>query len=109
MAKPTNGRLPQGPQRIVALVERSTPNPDRPRLSAELEAQLAELDRKSAACYALMEDISDRIAQLADKIDAEAIVESPIDDNDSLVHHLDDVSMRLATGSESNGSNGQKS
>jgi hypothetical protein len=63
MAKSSS--LPEGAARIMKLVERSAPNPDRPRLAHEWERQLAEVDVRSAACYASMEDLSDQLARLA--------------------------------------------
>ena len=47
--------------RIKILVERSAPDPDRPRLPEEVEHQLTEVESKSAACYA---DNENRVASL---------------------------------------------
>ncbi len=62
-------RLPGDSRRIMAIVARSAPNPDRPRLPDEYEAILHPADRARAACYASMEDLSDRLASLSETID----------------------------------------
>ena len=60
MAKPA-ARLPDQTQpRIRVLVERSAPDPMRPRLSDEIELAFADVDRASAACYASAEDLAQR-------------------------------------------------
>jgi hypothetical protein len=55
--------------RIRMLVENSAPNPDRPRLDEEREKKLAEIESRSAACYASMEDLRFKIARLVRDID----------------------------------------
>jgi hypothetical protein len=82
--------LPEGASRVLALVERSAPDPDRPRLAEEWERQLADIDAKSAACYASMEDLSDRLDRVAAEIDDGVIVEDA-DEGDSLVVHVKEV------------------
>jgi division protein CdvB (Snf7/Vps24/ESCRT-III family) len=89
-------KLPDGSKRVMALVEKSRPNGQRPRMSSEFEAQLAEVDAQSAACYASMEDLSDKLDTIAQAItEEESVVVMPLDDEDSAVHHLDDVSTEL--------------
>ena len=66
MAKPAR-RLPEETlPRIRALVAQSRPDPDRPRLTPELERRFAQVDAEAAACFAASENITDRILRLAD-------------------------------------------
>lgn len=51
--------------RILALVERSAPNIDRPPLPAETEHRLDGVERKTAACYAEAEETTFRWRRLA--------------------------------------------
>lgn len=96
-------KLPQGALRIAALVERSAPAIDRPRLPDEWEHQLAPVDALSAACYASMEDLSDQLGALATAIEQEPdpfVVEGleGVDrEEDSLVINLDAIRDRLST------------
>lgn len=52
-------------RRISEIVKRSAPDTTRPRLPDELEHELEPIDRASAACYANLEDLSSRFADLA--------------------------------------------
>jgi len=52
-------------RRISAIVKRSAPDTSRPRLPDEMEKELECVDRDSAACYANLEDLSSRFADLA--------------------------------------------
>lgn len=70
MSKPARVRLPDQTQpRIRALVERSAPDPERPRLNPEHEAAFEQVDRASAACYASAEDLSFRLRRAAERVD----------------------------------------
>ena len=70
MARPLTESLPDQTQpRIQALVERSAPNPDRPRLSETTEKKFEPVDRKTAACYASMEDMTDQLRRLAKQLE----------------------------------------
>ena len=95
MSLPVNPTL-----RLMQLVEKSAPRPDRPRLPLPLEAKLAEVDRKHAACYASMEDLTDRLYRVAADIDHSDItltqkaVSVDADDDfeeDSVVRHIGNV------------------
>jgi hypothetical protein len=92
-----NGELPASDAaRVLALVERSAPDPERPRLGEEWEVMLADIDAKSAACYASMEDLSDRLDRLAVAIrEEDGVVIDDVREEDSLVVHLDEVKGRL--------------
>jgi len=93
---PRNGTLPNGSQRIMTLVEKSISDPSRPTLPDEFEAQLRAVHTKSAACYASMEDLGDRIETLSSSIEDDAdIVVTDIGHEDSVVMHIDDVSNEL--------------
>lgn len=69
MAKPAQALPDQTQPRIRALVERSTPDPRRPRLSVEHEEAFARVDRDSAACYASAEDLSHKLRRSAARTD----------------------------------------
>jgi hypothetical protein len=67
--RPAISTLPDTTQaRIPLLVERSAPDADRPRQSAEIERRLEAIDRRHAACYAALEDAAARYADFATKI-----------------------------------------
>lgn len=51
--------------RIRALVENSAPDPDRPRLSDEVERELEPTERQSAVCYADAENRTAKMRRLA--------------------------------------------
>lgn len=89
-------RLPSDSRRIPVLVERSAPDQRRPRVSDEYEEALYDCDRKRAAMYAAMEDISDRWDRLAERIsELDVLPAVPIaideDEEDSLVTTIDSV------------------
>jgi hypothetical protein len=91
-----NGTLPIGSERIMQLVEQSQPSQTRPKLPAEYEDLLQPIHAMSAACYASMEDLSDRIDRLAHKItDADGVVLEDMDDEDSIVNHIEDVTIEI--------------
>lgn len=100
--------LPEGAGRVMALVERSAPDPDRPRLSDEWERQLADIDAKSAACYASMEDLSDQLDRVARELDDGVVVEQAADDDSLAVRveevHRDMTPLAAALASSGNGS-----
>lgn len=91
MGKPMFARLPTSePERIAVLVERSSPSPDRPRLSIDAESRLEEIERRSAQCYAVIENITDRFGRLAEQIATEGDgVPEELDDADSTVFHIE--------------------
>lgn len=102
MAKPKtkvegNGALPSGSARLMALVERSQPSQDRPRISEEFERQLRPVHAKSAACYASMEDLSDQIEQLARRIDSDegVVVDEMDEDANSVVNHIEEIRTEI--------------
>jgi hypothetical protein len=57
---PTISLTDETQPRIKVLIERSAPNPDRPRLSDEVERALVEVETKTAAAYA---DNENRVAR----------------------------------------------
>lgn len=57
---PTISLADETQPRIKVLIERSAPDPDRPRLSETVERALAEVETKSAAAYA---DNENRVAR----------------------------------------------
>lgn len=54
--------------RILALVDNSAPNPDRPRLSNAREKKLAPIDRARARIYARCEAITEQLDRLAEEV-----------------------------------------
>lgn len=56
------------PSRIRAMAERSAPDLSRPRLSEEHERALADVERRTAACYASMEELSYQIGNLTEEL-----------------------------------------
>lgn len=91
-------------RRIMKLVERSASNRSRPVLPPEYEDQLRPVHAGSAACYASMEDLGDRLERFASQIDetpvevtlSEAgIVTAEIGDDISVVNHMEDVREEL--------------
>jgi len=79
---------------VALLVERSAPDPTRPKLSPEREERLAGVEQKSAACYAQTELLTLKIQQLAASIETynedntpELIEQS----NDSVGLHLNNL------------------
>ena len=103
-----NGELPEGAGRLLKLVERSAPDPKRPRLPAEYEEQLAVVDAKSAAAYASMEDLSDRCVRLAKRIEGdEGVVMNELEGDESLVAHISSISDEITTSRAAAASNGR--
>lgn len=51
------------------LERRAMPDPNRPRVTPEVEARLAGIEEKSAQCYVGMEEIIYRLYRLARDID----------------------------------------
>lgn len=61
--------LPEDTQsRFRLIVEQSAPDLERPLLSPEIENALNETERKSAACYAGIEEATFRFHQIARKL-----------------------------------------
>lgn len=77
MAHNHNGKsrdLPDRTQpRILALVERSAPNINRPTLPPDTEHRLDPVERKTAACYAAAEEATFRMNRLARRLAAGAL------------------------------------
>lgn len=72
LLRPNADTLPDDTQsRIPLLIERSASDLDRPMLSVEVEKRLADVERRSAACYASLEDASARLHLLAIDIDSQ--------------------------------------
>ena len=68
------GRLSQLPEdtqtRFRVLVTRSAADPDRPKLPADDEKRLHDVERRSAACYAEIEETTYRYRQIAKRLNA---------------------------------------
>ena len=61
--------LPDDPiARREVLEDRATPNTTKPRLSPDMEAELAELEERSAQCYIQAEDHTYRLFRVAKRI-----------------------------------------
>lgn len=71
MAPPAHALPRRTIPRLAAIVERSRPNPDRPRLSKEIEDKLEPVEARTAACFAGMEELAYRYRQAALEIDLE--------------------------------------
>jgi hypothetical protein len=56
--------MSDSPDRTLAAVERSLPDPNRPRMSDRVEARLGKADRKSALAYAEAELATERLDAL---------------------------------------------
>ena len=63
-------------ERLRIIEERSQPSKDRPKLSLPVEANLAEVEEKTARCYAENENLVHRIRRLSRRIDESAVVQS---------------------------------
>jgi hypothetical protein len=62
-------RLPTNPAaRVRLIVDRSQPDPDRPRLSEELEKRLEPIERTTAQCYAEAEELTYQIRRAAEAV-----------------------------------------
>lgn len=68
-SRPAIDTLPGDTQsRIPLLVERSAPDHDRPHLRAEVEARMDDVERRTAACYAALENASASYNDITHKI-----------------------------------------
>jgi len=72
-------------------------NPQRARLPEQLERQFIKTDRKSAECYASMEDITYRLAVLAEVINSSDGVPCLMRVSDTLVTDIRNVKGRTTT------------
>ena len=64
----------------------------RPRLAEDVEKRLEPIEERSAACYADAEEIAQRIRRVATDLDALEAIPTPWDDeDDSLVHHIEEL------------------
>lgn len=57
--------------RLRVLVEKSSPDPDRPKINEEAERRLNEVERKTAACYASIEETTFQLHKLGKKLKGE--------------------------------------
>lgn len=71
----------------------------RVRLRTETEIKLADVDARSAVCYADAENLAAQIAAAASKLSNEAAVPQEIDmlEDTSAVHHIEVLRERLST------------
>lgn len=69
-----NGKVTDLPDqtqpRILALVERSSPNIDKPPLPPGVERNFDATERKTAACYADIEETTFRLRRIAKRLAA---------------------------------------
>ncbi len=65
MSHDDRGKLPDDTQTRIRLhVENSAPSTSRPRLPWQVENMLAEVERRTAACYASMEELTFQVGKL---------------------------------------------
>lgn len=64
-------------------------NPDRPKLSEELEQQFVAIDQRSAECYGALEEISEKLDVAAEKLNSQGVVMKPLTDSDTLVTRIE--------------------
>lgn len=92
---------------VKQAVQRSMPNPTRPRLTTQSEAKFADVEQRSAACYAEAEDATEKMWRLARTLSGEENATDTQDDgipietnfeDTSSVHHLEDLRQRVKTG-----------
>lgn len=87
-----------------AAVMRSMPNPNRPRLSAESEMRFADIEKRTAACYAESEELTDKLLEMAKVISGEIVNGDAIPevvpefDDISTVNHIEEVRKKIKTG-----------
>lgn len=83
-------------------VQRSYPNRKRPRLKTAAEDRLADIERRSAECYASMEELTSQLSQLATHLDQvpinDAAIPEPVEgwENDSLVQSVQELQTVVA-------------
>jgi hypothetical protein len=82
---------------VALIVARSQPRTNKPKPGGPIvEDVLRDLDRRNAQCYADIELKSHRIRRLAEAVDSRhgeaSIVSDVIDEDDSLVYHLGNLS-----------------
>ena len=78
----------------MAAVERSLPNPNRPRLSTEVEAELEPLERKAALVYAEAELAVERLRAVIDEVTSDAIPIEELEGDTSVVTHINELRAR---------------
>jgi hypothetical protein len=71
MARPSEQYPTDMSSRVAVIADRSRPDPDRPRLSEEMERRLEPTERASAACYAEAEELAYQIRRAAEDLAAE--------------------------------------
>jgi len=107
---PLNGKRLSTAELVTTLVERSAPDPHRPRCAPDREERLAHIEQESAVCYAQSEMLAIRMRHLAQDIDnwddenaesdenaacglpcGDGIPEEYDGDDDSVVVHIDQL------------------
>jgi hypothetical protein len=63
---------------LKVITERSMPDPQRPRLSDEIEAQLESVETQTAACYADSEDLAYQIRKARESVERRSAKRSAI-------------------------------
>ena len=86
-------RMPSRDEAIAA-VERSLPNPARPRLSTEMEAHLEPIERRAALVYTDAELAVERLRALVDEVESDAVPVAELLGDDSVVNHLEELRWR---------------
>jgi hypothetical protein len=79
------------------------PPTTRHRLRTESEMKFADVDARSAACYADAEDLVAKLAEVTEQVAKEAEASGIPDEVDALqdtsaVHHMETLRERLSTG-----------
>jgi len=75
----------------IAAVSRSLPDPNRPRMSDEIEHQLEPLDRRSALAYADAELATERLAAVVEDIASDGVPVEELFGDTSLVTHIEEL------------------
>jgi hypothetical protein len=77
--------------KIANAVERSLPDPTRPRLSESTEARFAPHDHKSAVAYAQAEAAADRLEAVTEAIESDGVPVEELLGDTSLVQHIQEL------------------
>ncbi len=92
------GAVDSTEQFVIAAVERSQPNADKPKVGDDaLEERLRDLEKRNALCYADCEMKSHRLRRLARRITGSGdSIPVPLEAEISAVHHISEARAKLA-------------
>lgn len=84
-------------QFLMETIRKSLPNAERPRLATESEQKFAELETRSAECYASLEIVTHDLQKLAAQLDEEAAIPEETDacDDVSTVNHIEALRSKV--------------